>query len=133
MLGILYNGVFIEEYLFGKINGSAPKLVYAAAKFIKNDSGIKKVTVYNDNGGYNIMETGKYHKRLYIDPKFDINNKIQTLNAYKEFYLVIDIPHIDSSTVYAKYFSSCETIYNEKSGEINSFIYDCRNAPDVRQ
>jgi hypothetical protein len=132
VLGILYNSVFIEEYLFGKINGSTSFLVKNSADFIKNDNSISKVTVYNDNGGFNIMETGKYRKRLYIDPKFDINDKIKTLNTYKEFYLVIDIPHIDPNTVYAKYFSSCKTIYNQKSKQISALIYNCQNVPDIK-
>ena len=29
--------VFVEEYLLGKINGFAPKLIYNATEFIKNN------------------------------------------------------------------------------------------------
>lgn len=132
ILGLTYNAIFIEEYLFGKINGSAPVLVKNATAFIKNNDTIKKVTVYNDNGGFNLMEIGKYRKRLYIDPKFDINKKVLTLNKYKEHYLVIDIPHIDASTVYQRYFNSCKIIYNQIDKEIRAIIYDCRNAPDLK-
>lgn len=131
-LGILYNGLFIEEYLFGFYNGSAPKLVQDATAFIKNDDDIKMVTVYNDNGGWNIQTIGKYRRRLYIDPKFDINEKVENINKYKEHYLVVDVPHIDSNTVYAKYFSSCKDIWNEKSGYIKATVYDCRNAPELK-
>lgn len=132
-LGIIYNGFFIEEYLFGFYNGSAAKLVQNATEFIKNSSDIKMVTVYNDNGGWNIQETGKYRRRLYIDPKFDINEKITTINKYKEHYLVVDIPHIDSNTVYSKYFDTCKKVWNESSGYINAYVYDCRNAPDIKK
>jgi len=132
ILGILYNGVFIEEYLFGKINGSAPGLVLGAIEFIKNDQGIKKVTVYNDNGGYEVQKTGKYRKRLYIDPKFDVNEKIQTLNRYKEHYLVVDIPKIDPDSVYQRYFDSCNAVYKEKDKYISATIYNCQNAPDLK-
>ena len=132
VLGLLYNGVFAEEYLFGRINGSASKLVYNAVEFIKNNDDIKSIRVYNDNGGFNIMETGKYEKRLYLDPKFGLNQKVASLSAEKGYFLVVDIPHIDSSTVFAKYFASCETIYNQKSGKIETFIYDCKNAPEIK-
>jgi len=132
ILGILYNGVFIEEYLFGKINGSASKLVYDAVEFIKNDPNIKKVTVYNDNGGYEVMKTGKYEKRLYIDPKFDITSKVATLNQYKEHYFVLNIPSIDPTTIYQKYFDSCKTIYDEVDKFISARIYDCTDAPDIK-
>jgi len=49
MLGILYNGVFIEEYLFGKINGSSQKLVADSVAFIKNDKGIKNVIYFSSH------------------------------------------------------------------------------------
>lgn len=133
ILGLTYNAVFIEEYLMGKINGSSRELVYDATSFIKKNADISMVTVYNDNGGWEVQNTGKYRKRLYIDPKFDISEKIKTLNKYKEHYLVIDIPHIDQDTIYAKYFSTCETVYKNKSLQINAFVYDCRNAPDLKE
>ncbi len=105
-VGLIYNGVFAEEYLFGRIYGSAPKLLNSAVEFIKNDPDIKKVTVYNDNGGNEIKGIGKYRKRLYTDPAFDINEKIATLNTYKEHYLEINVPRIDPDSVYRKYLDS---------------------------
>jgi hypothetical protein len=132
VLGILYNGVFIEEYLFGKINGSAPKLVYAAAEFIKNDPDIKKVTVYNDNGGDEIMKIGKYRRRLYTDPAFNLNDKVSTLNATKDYYLEINIPRIDPGSVYRKFFDSCKIVYNRADKSISAKVYDCRGVPDIK-
>jgi len=131
-IGLLYNGVFIEEYLFGALYGSAPKLVHNVVQFIKNDQQINFVTVYNDNGGYDIQQIGKYRKRLYTDPAFDINEKIATLNQYKEFYLEINIPRIDPNSVYRKYLDSCKIIYDETDRYISAIVYDCRNAPDVK-
>lgn len=132
ILGLAYNGVFVEEYVFGRINGNSSVLIKDAAAFIIKNPDIKKVTVYNDNGGYEIQQTGKYRKRLYVDPKFDIAEKIKTLNLYKEHYLVIDIPHLDPSTVYAQYFATCEVVYKKESGKISSIVYDCKNAPDIK-
>lgn len=132
ILGLVYNLSFTEEYLFGKINGSAPKLVEDATAFIKNDKDIKMVTVYNDNGGYDIIKTGKYRKRLYVDPKFDIAEKVKTLNSYKEHYLVIEIPRIDPESIYAKYFNSCKVVFEEEDKYIPAKIYDCRNAPNLK-
>ncbi|KND49443.1 MAG: Melittin resistance protein PqaB [Parcubacteria bacterium C7867-003] len=132
IMGLVYNGVFIEEYLFGKINGNSSGLVHRLTDFIKTNESIKNVTVYNDNGGWNIQAINKYRKRLYIDPKFDVVQKVATLNQYKEHYMVVNIPHIDSDTVYAKYFASCKVIYNEKSGVIDAKVYDCTKAPDLK-
>jgi 4-amino-4-deoxy-L-arabinose transferase-like glycosyltransferase len=131
ILGIFYNGVFVEEYLFGKINGSTPELVKEATTFIVENEDIKKVTVYNDNGGNEIRNTGKYRKRLYIDPKFDVEDKIGNLNKYKEHYLVIDIPKINPESIYMEYFNSCQSIYEKQSGKISANIYDCKNTPNL--
>lgn len=133
VFGTLYNIVFIEEYIYGKINGNTASLIKDASSFITKNSSIQKVTVYNDNGGNEIVRSGKYRKRLYVDPKFDIQEKIKNLNLYKEHYLVIDIPHLDPNSVYAKYFATCKNIYQRNSGVISAFIYDCQNAPDINQ
>ncbi len=132
ILGLSYNLVFIEEYLFGKINGSSSYIIKNIEKYIESDSKIKFVTVYNDNGGWDIQSIGKYRKRLYIDPKFDIVEKVATLNKYKEHYMVVDIPHIDENTPYAKYFSGCNIVYEDKRGVINGFVYDCEKRPDLK-
>lgn len=132
VMGIFYNAAFAEEYLFGKINGYAPTLVRNAAEFIKNNPDIKKVVVYNDNGGREIMQTGKYEKRLYTSPIFDQNQKIETINNFSGYYLEIDAPPIDPNSIYRKYFDSCLKIYEDHDRYMNAFVYDCRNAPDIK-
>ncbi len=131
IIGLIYNFSFIEEYLFGKINGFAPKLLYDATEFIKNNPDIKAVTVYNDNGGYEIMKIGKYRRRLYTSPAFDVNQKIATLNATKDYYLEINIPRIDPNSVFRKYFDSCNIVYKQTDRYISAIVYDCRNATNL--
>ncbi|MFZ2621021.1 MAG: glycosyltransferase family 39 protein [Minisyncoccia bacterium] len=133
-ISLVYNGIFIEEYLFGEIYGSAPKLITPAVEFIKNNPDIKDVTVYNDNGGNEIQTTGKYGRRLYIDPKFEVNlqEKINSLNAHKEHYFVLDIPRFDSNTMYQRYFDTCEVIYKQTDKQISATVYDCRKAIDLK-
>ncbi len=131
-IGLAYNFMFTGEYLFGFLNGYAPKLITNVAEFIKNDPSISMVTVYNDNGGNEIRETGKYRKRLYTSPEFDLSEKIANLNKYKEHYLEIDIPHIDPNSVYRKYLDSCKIVYSETDKKISAIVYDCKNAPDIK-
>ncbi len=131
-IGLAYNFVFIEEYMFGLWNGSAKYLIKEVSLFIKDNPQISKVTTYNDNGGDELLRVDKYRKRLYIDPKFDVNEKVKTLNQYKEHYLVINIPRIDQSSVYQRYFNSCNIIFDKNSGKISAIVYDCRNAPDIK-
>lgn len=131
-LGLVYNLVFIEEYLVGYWNGSASKLLTQSVEYIKNNPDIKMVTVYNDNGGNEIQEIGKYRKRLYVDPKFDINEKVKTLNMYKEHYFVLDVPRIDPKSIYQKYFDSCDVVYKKTDRSMSATVYDCRNVSDIK-
>jgi 4-amino-4-deoxy-L-arabinose transferase-like glycosyltransferase len=129
IIAFTYNFVFIEEYLFGRINGSAWKLVYEATAFIKNNQNIKKVVVYNDNGGWEIRETGKYERRMYAAPQFE--DSYETfLSNFKGHVLYIDIPRVDPESFYKRYFDSCKIVYKEVDGRISSTIYDCRKALD---
>ena len=128
-IAFTYNFVFIEEYLIGHWNGHAPKLLYDAILYIKNNPEIKMVTAYNDNGGNEIQQIGKYRKRLYIDPKFDDALKVDNLNKYKEHYFVLSIPKLQKDTVYEKYFNSCKIIYEETDKKMSATIYDCGEAP----
>jgi hypothetical protein len=131
VLGIVYNIAFIEEYAYGKINGNTSALIQHASSFIASRPEISNVTVYNDTGGWEIQAMNKYLKRLYIDPKFDIQEKVANLNKNKFYYMVVEIPYIDPTSVYARYFASCKTIYTERDSAILARVYDCRNAPDI--
>jgi 4-amino-4-deoxy-L-arabinose transferase-like glycosyltransferase len=131
-LGVIYNSVFIEEYLFGYINGSAPRLLEKTIAFIKDNPDIKMVTTYNDNGGNELQVIDKYRRRLYIDPKFDEKIKIETMNKYKEHYLVLNVPRIDPNSVYMKYFATCKEVYKDTDRYISSTVYDCRDIPDFK-
>ena len=125
VLGIMYNGVFIEEYLFGKINGSSHRLFAEAKEFIKNDNSIKSVVVYNDIGGYEIQQLGKYKRRLYAAPQFE--------ETYKKFFqdfsghvLYINIPRIGENTFYSDYLNTCKEIYYKKDKYVSAKILDCQ-------
>jgi hypothetical protein len=124
-LGILYNGVFIEEYLFGKINGSPYGLFQETKQFIAKNKDIKKVVVYNDIGGYEIREIGKYERRLYATPQFEEGYR----NFFKNFsghVLYIDIPKMGENNFYSNYLSSCTNIYTKSDKYITAKIFDCR-------
>jgi len=133
-LGFAYNAVFTEEYLFGYFNGFAPKLMTDAVEFMKNERDILFVTPYNDNGGNEIREVGKYRRRLYIDPKFEVNmnEKIDYFNAHKEHYFVLNVPRFDSESMYQKFFDTCDIIYNTTDKKMSAIVYDCRKAPDLK-
>lgn len=133
IIGIAYNGVFIEEYLFGRINGSAPKVLSGTVEFIDGNPGIVKVNPYNDNGGNEIKEIGKYGQRLYIDPKFEVNPQevLDRLNTHKEHYMVVNIPRFNPESIQQRFFDTCRVVYVDSDRKISSIVYDCRNAPNI--
>lgn len=126
VLGVGYNFVFTEEYLFGRINGNVTEMVNRAANFIKENPQISKVITYNNNGGYELMKIGKYERRLYVAPKFESFNK-EVFSNFKGHYLVIDIPRLDPESLYVRYFSLCDVVYEDLSKKISAKVYDCKN------
>lgn len=132
-MGLLYNAVFIEEYMVGNMNGFAPGLVARVVPFIAENPEIQNMVVYNDNGGNEIQEIGKYEKRLYTSPQFDVNDKIKTMNAFRGHYLVVDVPRIDPYSVFAKYFATCDSIYKDTDKAMSAVVYDCRKAPLIQR
>lgn len=123
-IGILYNGVFAEEYLFGKINGSSSRLVLKSVQFIENNKDISKVIVYNDNGGAEVQAIGKYERRMYTAPQFESTYR-DILPKFTGHILFIDIPRVDSESYYGKYMSSCRTIYSDTDRYITARVLDC--------
>lgn len=125
MLGLLYNGVFIEEYLFGRINGSPYNIFRDAKAIIMENPNIKKVIVYNDIGGYEIKETGKYFRRMYATPQFESEYR-EILESFDGHILYINIPRIYSDGFYTEYMRSCKTVFSETDKYITGKILDCR-------
>lgn len=125
ILGLFYNAVFVEEYLFGKINGSPYRLFQNAKQEIINNSDIKHVIVYNDIGGWEIQRTGKYFRRMYANPQFEEEYK-GILNNFNGHILFINIPRIYEDSFYMRYINSCKTIFFESEKYIEGRVLDCR-------
>jgi 4-amino-4-deoxy-L-arabinose transferase-like glycosyltransferase len=133
-LGFAYSAAFGLEYMYGTWNGSAARLLAPAVEFMKNNPEVQKVTTYNDNGGHEIKEIGKYAMRLYIDPKFetDINARIAGLNEHKEHYFVLNVPRFRQDTIFQQFFDTCRIVYLERDKAVSAILYDCRYAPDLK-
>lgn len=127
LFGLLYNLVFAEEYIFGKINGNPSRLLTEAVDFIQKTSAIKSVITYNNIGQYELNKIGKYERRLLAAPKYEAGY-VEVLKNFQGHYLVIDIPHLDPHSPYAKYFQTCKGVYQKNDQKISSRIYDCRKS-----
>jgi len=130
IIGFLYNGIFIEEYLFGKINGSSTVLMKNLLSYVKSSNNIPSVITYNNIGLAELSKMGKYKRRLYVAPKHE-KGYIAVLNSFKSYYMVLEIPKIDPQSIYGRYFKSCVVVYEEFSGSIPARIYDCKNSINI--
>lgn len=126
VLSVGYNTVFIEEYLFGRINGNVTNLINRAVAFIDKDPHIDKVVKYNNIAGYELAKIHKNDRRLYVAPKYEPFNR-EEMSKFSGHYLVIDMPRLDQSGFYVKYFSLCDVVYKDFSQKITATIYDCEH------
>lgn len=128
-LGLVYNLSFVQEFNLGKMYGYSPKLVKGAVSFIKDNDNIKKVLVYNDNGGFNIRRIGKYERRVYAVPDFEDSYKDIFAN-FDGYFMFVDIPKINNNSLYKRYISSCQKVYEKKDLYIKSEIFKCSRYVD---
>ncbi len=124
LVGFGYNLFFAEEYLWGKINGSSKVLVQHTSAFIKDNSAIKKVMVYNDNGGWEIQRMNKYFRRLYAVPDFEPTYE-SIFKTFRGHILFIETPRLAEDTLYDRFLKTCESIYTETDKYITAKVFDC--------
>ncbi len=123
-IGIVYNGVFIEEFLLGKINGSAPEVLKSTISFITKTDSIKKIISYNDIGNHELSMIGKYENRFYAAPNFEADHQ-KRFSEFNGQYLVVDIPHLYENGFYGKFFGQCQILFETSSGKITGRVYNC--------
>lgn len=123
VLGVTFNGIFIEEYLLGRINGSAPTALHSALAYIA-DSNVKEFITHADAGAYELKGMSKYAGRFYAVPGYEDGHKA-LFAKFKGEYLVVDVPHLNESGFYARFFSTCTVKFATSSGVIAARVYDC--------
>lgn len=131
IIGISYNLVFTEEFLFGKINGSAPKVLREAVSFIDGAPQIKNVLTYSDIGAYELSKIKKYAGRIYATPTSEDGYRkkfAEHIAVNGGYFLVVDIPHINTESFYGKFFAECKTEFEAKDKKIEAKVYDCKSA-----
>ncbi len=129
MISIIYNLVFIEELIWGKINGNVSSVTESAISFIKNIPQIKGVITYNDTGAYRLSQIGKYSGRFYASPQFEESHK-QRFAEHTDnnggYFLIVDIPHINQNSFYGDYFSKCLNIFKDSDRKIEAKVFSCK-------
>jgi 4-amino-4-deoxy-L-arabinose transferase-like glycosyltransferase len=127
IVSVIYNVVFIEELMFGRINGSAPLVLEATTQFIQSHPEITKVITYNDIGAGLLDQMGKYAGRIYATPEAE--ERYQTIfkdhQAIGGHFLVVGIPPLSSESFYGKFFSKCDSLFGTTSGKVRGDVYIC--------
>lgn len=119
--GMAYNVVFIEEFSFGGVYGSASAALAPALAYIEATDSIKSIMTYNDIGAYELKHMGKYAARFYAAPQFEAVHK-QGFVTYKGAFLVVGIPPLYKG-FYTDYFKTCSADFTARSGVIVSTVY----------
>ncbi len=114
------------EFLFGWWYGNASAVAKQAIAFTCQNKNIPQVITYNDIGGWELGECGKYFKRFYLNPKFSETNESK-FGSYKGHYLVVDMPPIDPSQKSERYFAECPVMYRAQDKQVRATVYDCQN------
>ncbi|MES2059981.1 MAG: glycosyltransferase family 39 protein [Patescibacteria group bacterium] len=124
---LFYNVIFAEEYLFGRIFGSAPAALNGAIAFIKSSPEIKGIITYSDAGAYDLYRMGKYAGRFYAVPGYEESHRVLFADHRDSVYfLVVDMPKLWEPSFYKTFFDSCVVVFQDRSGEIPAYVYDCR-------
>ncbi|MCX6787206.1 MAG: glycosyltransferase family 39 protein [Candidatus Kaiserbacteria bacterium] len=119
--GIAYNAAFMEEFSFGKVNGSTTEALHSALSYIAAEGDIKSVITYNDIGAYELKHIGKYASHFTAAPQFE-NAARAMFPAHKGAFLVVNIPPLYDG-FYRDFFNSCTILFTVQSGAITSTVY----------
>ncbi|MFA6404788.1 MAG: glycosyltransferase family 39 protein [Candidatus Paceibacterota bacterium] len=127
--GMTYNIIFAEEYLFGKLNGSATRVLNESVNYIKENDSIKSVLSYNDIGNQYLSPIGKYGGRIYAIPESEsgYREKFAKHVALGGHFLVVGIPPLGQESFYGKFFNKCNILFDTSSKAIVGSVYDCSN------
>ncbi len=125
LIGLVYNGVFYAEYMFGMLNGNSQKVLNSALEYIQSHKEVDQVVTYNDMGGYDLRRMGKYKRRMYADPAFEAEYE-KFFKEFKKYYLVVHVPELNPTSVYGRFLSTCTVVWQTRDKAIPGELYDCR-------
>ena len=123
-IGIAYNAVFLEELVFGKINGSPAAVLEPALSYIATTPQIGSILTYNDIGAYELTKMSRYAGRFYAAPRFEEGHK-KLFNEHRGAYLVIGLPPLYEG-FYKDYFTRCAILFETSSQAVPATVYSCK-------
>jgi glycosyltransferase involved in cell wall biosynthesis/4-amino-4-deoxy-L-arabinose transferase-like glycosyltransferase len=122
-ISIAFNALFIEELIWGGINGSAPTTLSSSVAYIQ-EHNIRNVITHADAGAYELNAFGAYVGRFYAVPAYEEGHR-ERFSKHTGMYLVVDMPHLNENGFYSRYFTTCVERFKTSSGVIDAYVYDC--------
>lgn len=126
VVGVAFSSLFIEEFMFGKINGSAPELLASSLEYIEATDS-PSIISHGETGAYELRGMKKFAGRFYAVPGNEEGHRSR-FAAHKGQYLVIDVPKLNENGFYARFFATCQSVFATSSGVITANIYDCADS-----
>jgi glycosyltransferase involved in cell wall biosynthesis len=120
---VAYNAVFVQEFLYGTLNGSAKTALHQSLDFIRTHD-VGAVITHGEIGKYELDGMDKYAGRFYAVPGNEEGHK-ERFAGHDGSYLVINVPRFNIDSFYARFFAQCSALHATRSGEIEATIYDC--------
>ncbi len=124
LIGFGYNALFLNEYIFGSVFGSVPRIAHQSVQYVESNPKITSIITYYDIGAYDLTVAKKYYSRFYTAPSRDYSKK---LTDFRGQYMIVDFPGIDKTSAYWKLIERCPLIKQFNDKQIHSYIFDCQN------
>ncbi len=119
-----YNAIFIEELLFGKINGSAPAVLRQNLAYLAGSPAAAPVLTYGDVGAFELTTMGKYGGRFYAAPQYEEAHQ-KLFSQFQGDYLVVNLPPLNPDSFYGRFFANCQIRFEAISNKVSGRIYSC--------
>lgn len=126
IVGLGYNILFANEYLFGSFYGSVDKVAKETIQYVNSNDNINRVITYYNTGVYSLRLSGKYASRFYTAPKRNYTPKIEN---YRGQYMIVDFPAIDKNGRYWPLINRCSLLKSFEDKKIKSYVFNCSSLP----
>lgn len=123
VLGLAFNAIFIEEFLFGRINGSAPDALRTSLMYIRN-ADVNGIITHAEAGAYELRGMDKFSGRFYAVPGYEEGHRA-LFAKHQGQYLVVEVPLLSEQSFYRKFLNTCTPAFTTSSGVIHAYVYDC--------
>ncbi len=126
--GLIYNTLFIIEFLRGSFYGSVPNIARQTVDYVNTDPDIKlnQVITYYNIAPWDLKVSGKYASRFYTAPTRDYS---ATLTNSRGYYMIVDFPAISKDSLYWHLLQRCPIIKQFDDKDIHSYVFDCHRLP----